>query len=527
MTPVVYEMQPDMFAAFKPAAAKTATLTLPCLLLATAGLTARTIKVTPSRDLAEVISKAPSNTTIVLAPGTYKLPTREPHSQAILLENKSNIIITGMDREKTRLELAADAKFGFYIGSNLSGLTIQKLTISGSPPLDHNTHAVGNYSGSTNNKAIRFTDLSIKNIAVAISIATSEGGSYQEVSIDRNIIGPTIGTAAGSGYGVHIENASQVTVSGNLFRECTRHSIYLARGAKGSDILLEENLILDHDPQSKQPRWYCAAVACSRSSDVTIARNLVVNPPVTAISVEPDEYKNWPSRNIHLLSNRIIGARRVGLWVTTGESCAAIANKVTLDPAPPDPQWCLQTSSYDYARGKETNSKIEAPLKRWQDADFTAELAGQLFILKGGVLDQADAKDWSFRTCPRKWSNVLGMVGIEHALREGEHRIFIVTDAGIDEVNPRHWNIRSSRANLKGSRFVTAAGGFLHILKGNDLFRLSPNSPNSRPLKRSFPGIEWLCPLGDNLCVANAEGRYLINAKTLEGLKLEVACTKR
>jgi hypothetical protein len=79
---------------------------------------------------------------------------------------------------------------------------------------------------------------------------------------------------------------------------------------------------------------------------------------------------------------------------------------------------------------------------------------------------------------------------------------------------------------LKGSRFVTAAGGFLHILKGNDLYRLSPKSPSSSPLKKSFPGIEWLCPLGDNLCIANAEGRHLINAKTLEGLELKTAFTK-
>jgi len=485
------------------------------------------MKVTPAKDLAEVISKARPNTTIVLAPGTYRLPTREPHSQAILLENKSNIIITGDDRENTRLELAPDAKFGFYMGSNLSGITIQKLTISGSPPLAQNTHAVGNYSGSTSNKAIRFTDLSIRNVAVGISVATSESGSYEEVSIDRNIIGPTIGTTAGSGYGVHLENARQVTVSGNLFRECTRHSIYLARAAEGSGILLEENLILDHDHEARQSRWYCAAVACARSSDVTIARNLVVRPPVTAISVEPDEYKNWPAKNVQLLSNRVIGARRVGLWVTTGEPCTAIANKINLDPTPPDPQWCLQTSSYDFARGKETNSRIGSPLKRWQDADYTAELAGQLFILKDGVLDQVDPKTWSFKTCPKKWSHVLGMVGIEHALREDEHRIFIVTDTGIDEVNPRRWNTRSSRANLKGSRFVTAAGGFLHIVRGNYLYRLSPGSPNSRPLKRSFPGIKWLCPLGDNLCIANAEGRHLINAKTLEGMELEAACSKQ
>mgnify|MGYP007063480279 CR=1 FL=1 len=119
------------------------------------------------------------------------------------------------------------------------------------------------------------------------------------------------------------------------------------------------------------------------------------------------------------------------------------------------------------------------------------------------------------------------MAGIENALRKGEHRIFIVTNDGIDEVDPSRWNIRSSRANLQGTRFVTAAGGFLHILKGNHLFRLSLESPHSRPLKKSFPGIKWLCPIGENLCIANAEGHHLINAKTLEAIELEAAFPKK
>ena len=283
----------------------TIALALVCVSFCTPQLAARTkyVKVTPAQDLAALIRTARANTAFLLAPGTYRMKPRQPYLQAILLENKSNISIIGRNRDKTRIELSAGMKFGFYIGSNLSNITIHGLTISGTPPLKENTHAIGNYSGSTKNKGLRFTNLRIEKVAVGISVATSINSDYENVLIDRNIIGPTIGTDAGWGYGVHIENATNVTVSDNLIRECTRHSIYLARAAKGAGIRIERNLILDHDAASKQPRWYCAALVCSRSSDVTIARNLLVNPRTIAISVEPDEYMGWPTENVTLLSN--------------------------------------------------------------------------------------------------------------------------------------------------------------------------------------------------------------------------------
>ena len=109
----------------------------------------RYVKVRPGQDLAALIRNARANTAFLLAPGTYKLKPQEPHLQGVLLENKSNVTILGRDREKTRIELSPGVKFGFYIGSNLSNVTIQGLTISGTPPLKENTHAIGNYSGST------------------------------------------------------------------------------------------------------------------------------------------------------------------------------------------------------------------------------------------------------------------------------------------------------------------------------------------------------------------------------------------
>mgnify|MGYP002864606301 FL=1 len=481
----------------------------------------RYVKVRPGQDLAALIRNARANTAFLLASGTYKLKPQEPHLQAVLLENKSNITILGRDREKTRIELSPGVKFGFYIGSNLSNVTIQGLTISGTLPLKENTHAIGNYSGSTKIKGLRFTNLKIEKVAVGISIAAGENGSYSDVSVDRNIIGPTIGTDAGWGYGIHIENATNVRVSGNFIRECTRHSIYLARAAKGSNVRIENNLILDHDPRSQQPRWYCAALVCSRSSDVIISGNLVVDPRTVAISVEPDEFKAWPTKNISLFSNRVLGARRVGLWLTTDGSCEVLANKVTLYAAPPDPQWCRETSTYDYARGKETKSSFKAPQERWTKAEYTAMLGDQLYIMAGGVLDQAETKTWTFETCPKKWENVRGLVALENALGKNKHRVFVVTDTAIDEVSPSRWKIRSGKGDWKDTRFATTAGGYLHLLVGDDLHRVSPKSPGSRSTKKTRSGTKWISPLGDKIFLSSSGGNYLLDPKTLDGEKLD------
>jgi len=503
-------------------------LALACLCCSSPRLEAKIkyVKVTPRQDLAALVRNARANTAFLLTPGTYKLKPQEPHLQGVLLENKSNVAIIGKNRDATRIELSAGMKFGFYIGSNLSNVTIQGLTISGTPPLKENTHAIGNYSGSTKNKGLRFTNLRIEKVAVGISVATAVTSDYEDVLIDGNIIGPTVGTDAGWGYGVHVENATKVTVSNNLIRECTRHSIYLARAAKHSEISIRNNLILDHDAAAKQPRWYCAALVCARSSGVTIAGNLIVNPRTIAISVEPDEYMGWPTENVSLFSNRVLNSRRVGIWVTTGGSCTAVANAVTLDPAPPDPQWCREMSTYDYARGKKTESSIKPPLEGWKYARYTAALGGKLFIMTGGTLDQADPKTWAFETCPKKWENVRGLVALEHALGKNKHRLFVITATGIDEVNPMSWKIKSSKGDWEGARFVTTAADYLYLLKGEEVCRISPRSPAARSLKKSWPGAEWICALGDNLYLSTTKGDYLLDGKTLRGVKFGDENTK-
>jgi hypothetical protein len=482
----------------------------------------RVVRVSPRQDLAAVVRNARDNTTILLAPGTYRLKPRAPHGQAILIENKKNLVITGRDLSKTRLELPPDAKFGVYIGSNISGLTIQRLTISGTPPLKVNTHAIGSYTSSTNVHRVRISDLRIENVAVGISAATSMTGVYDGVTIRNNTIARTVGTKAGWGYGIHVENARNVEVSGNLIEEATRHSIYLARSARGSNVRIEKNLIIDHDLRGEQPRWYCAALVCSRASDATIAHNLVVEPRVVAISVEADEIAGQATENIEVTGNRVVGAHYVGIWVTTGTVVRGMGNSITLEPSPAHPQWCRKTSFFHYPSGKPTDSRLDPPRPRWEAADHVVRLGNSLFVMKGGVLDRVKPRTWKHETCPRAWKNVRGMVGVENARGKGKDRLFIVTDSAIHDVDPVTWKSKDAPGDWQGARFVTAAGGFVHILADDVLHRLSPRSVRAKPKasKERWPEARWIFPLGSELHLACKRGRFRVDAASLEGTRV-------
>ena len=127
--------------------------------------------------------------------------------------------IQAQDATKTRIELSPDTRFGFFIDSNNSDLTIQNLTIRGAPTAEPNTTAIGNFSGPTNGRRVRFSGLRVEKITVGISVGTDLTGIYEDVVIRDNMASRTIGTEAGYGYGIHLSNARNVMVSGNVIEE--------------------------------------------------------------------------------------------------------------------------------------------------------------------------------------------------------------------------------------------------------------------------------------------------------------------
>ena len=98
------------------------------------------VTVTPSEDLKAIVESAANDTVITLTAGTFNL------TQQIDIANKANLTITGQSWDETTIKLtAANIPFCFYIGSNVSNLTIEKLRILGTYPPSVNNFAIANY----------------------------------------------------------------------------------------------------------------------------------------------------------------------------------------------------------------------------------------------------------------------------------------------------------------------------------------------------------------------------------------------
>lgn len=489
----------------------------------TPAVIAAELTVTPSADLAAVIQRAHSNTTIVLSSGTFKLAARRPLNHGIIIENKRNFCITGQGWDKTKIKLAPDVKIGFYIGSNIENLRIQNLHIEGTLPLRVNTNAIGSYSRTTNVRGVELTGLRIENVAQGFSIATSPSGLFADVRIVGNVVARTIGTEASWGYGIHSQNARNLLISQNLIQDGTRHSIYLARAGRNANIRIENNLILNHNSDGKQSRPYSAALVCSRASAVRIAHNIIVNPRAFAISVEPDEVHGWPTENIVLVNNQVVNAHYVGIWVVTGRTHTALGNRVILHPKPPNPDLCHEVSTFHYATGKPTKSALKAPDPRWKNPDHVAELRGRVYVMKNGTLDEITPYTWSDRTCPRKWSDVTSMTALRTPGGQGKGSLYIATGDGLYEVETDTWQTASKAADWRGIRLMTSASGYLHILRDGTLYRLTPGTLDVKQSRLPWSNTVWMGTWRGYVLVFSDGALHCLDPATLEECELTVA----
>lgn len=476
-----------------------------------------TIVVQPTDDLAAVIEEAADGHDVVLAEGLFTLGAREPHRQGILVQDKAGLTIRARRPGRTMVKFASDVKFGFYIGSNVSDLTIENLHLEGTPPLRENIHAIGSFTSSTNVRRVAFTGLRIENVAVGISVATSENGIYDGVQVSDNILTRFHGTEAGWGYGIHCESARNVRISRNVIEGASRHSIYIARAAEGANLSVDRNLIANHNLAGKQPRWYCAALVCSRAGDVRIAHNVIVNPNAIAVSVERDEVHGRSTRNVMLLNNRVIGSRYVGIWLTTGNVHTGLGNTVIPHAAPAHPEWCVDVSSFDYPRGQSTSSKLVAPRPRWASPDFVAELDGFMYVLKDGTLDKVAVDSWRSATCPTPWPDTAGMCALENARGEGKGRLYIADASGLHEVDPDTWRVNRARGRWSDTQFMAAGSGYVYALKKGVLYRISPAS-----LRWQAGPDDWSATLGmwiwrGHVYLLSNETCYRIDPATITG----------
>lgn len=465
------------------------------------------VVVTPSDDFSAIIEGVSDSTTVVLTAGTFNITDS---GQVVVLQNKSNITITGQGWDNTKLKLAPDVDNLFFLGSNLDNITIEKMFIEGTPPLGNNTTGVGDSSGSSNVRNITIRYLRIENTANGVSITCPADG----VTITDNVVRNTVGTDAGWGYGIH-SKAGNAIIARNFIENATRHSLYIRESPAGTTVIVEDNFILNHDLNRQNFRWYAAAFNCAGNlAEMRVANNIFMNCHAIGIAIM------GTGPDVNLLNNQIVGEHYTGIWPVTGETHTILGNTVVLWPDPAYPQWCMEYTNYDWANGWTTSSDVEAPDPRWEDSDwiydYIADLGDYTYVLKNGTVDKITPYTWGYSSCPDTWSNVEGMSALEDAVGDGEDRLYIVSDGTLYEVNSDTWVTNSNTTDWSGTQLMTAVSGHIYIMKGNVLYKVTPSTLDIEDSSAGWLNPRWMENWNDNVYLFDDLNYYEIDPNTLE-----------
>lgn len=187
---------------------------------------------------------------------------------SLTITSKSRIRLTGKGR--VFLSGAASSAYIFKLVGTCDEIEIDGLTLVGDGNASYTQTAIGCDSGQTISNT-RFHDLNISSINVGIAHNANLSGSWTKGFCYSNTFKDILGTVSGSGYGVLMAKATQVTVTENIFDNCGRHSIYQGAGVNCGNIIAN-NLIVNHRSTVGDGSFRAAAVI-ARSTDVTFTGN--------------------------------------------------------------------------------------------------------------------------------------------------------------------------------------------------------------------------------------------------------------
>jgi parallel beta helix pectate lyase-like protein len=286
-------------------------------------------------DLRAAISNAGPNSRVNIPAGVYDVG-----NTPIRIEGKRGVEIIGAGEGRTVIRAGASAPFIFEMAGSNTDLTVASMTLEGATRLATNTHGLAVGSDRVSLTGARFHNLDIRNVAVGISVANSSSGACNDIQITNNHLDniqdvvQSGGVTAGSGYGIHNDGCTEVRIADNVLRNVDRHSIYQARayqpnGSGPGSIIIDHNLIIDHAKTSSLHDAWLVAIVVARSSNVTVSRNVIVNPYHDAMSIEdaPEEGQPLTIRNISLIDNTVLGSRGADIFLTAGGSYTISGNR--------------------------------------------------------------------------------------------------------------------------------------------------------------------------------------------------------
>ena len=191
---------------------------------------------------------------------------------SLTITDKSRIRLTGKGR--VFLSGAASNAYIFQLVGTCDEIEIDSMTLAGDNNAAYKQTAIGCNSGQTISNT-RFHDLNISNINVGISHNANLSGSWTKGFCYSNSLKNISGTVSGSGYGIQMAKATQITVTENVLDNCGRHSIYQGAGQNCNN-LIANNVIVNHRSTVGDGSFRAAAVI-ARSSDVTFTGNKFYN----------------------------------------------------------------------------------------------------------------------------------------------------------------------------------------------------------------------------------------------------------
>ena len=190
----------------------------------------------------------------------------------ILVTDKTSLLIHGIGT--LTLSGAGSTDRVFNLSGTIDGLTIKDLTMIGEANAAYYQQGIGNASGQTISN-VHFENLKISSMNDGISLNAYPTGTYTKATVINNKIITMVGTASGQGYGIHLANATDAFVSGNVIDGCQRHSIYQAAGTECNNIITK-NIISNHRATGATGA-IVAAINVARSSGVSVTDNRVLD----------------------------------------------------------------------------------------------------------------------------------------------------------------------------------------------------------------------------------------------------------
>ena len=240
------------------------------------------------------------------------------------ITNKSHITIIG--KCTLTLSSAISAAMIFDLVGTIDDLEIAGITFVGENNATYGQSAIGNYSGQAISN-VRTHDLTISDINVGISYNAALSGSFVGGSIYRNKISNIIGTSTGQGYGIHLANATGITVEMNEIDNAQRHSIYHAWG-DNTGARIVSNHITNHRSSVANQTVTCAIVI-SRSSGVLLANNIIEGAYDCQLEISHVTVDNRNASDISIVNNQFLDRKNLVYGVIVGEQSVPAGNSTS------------------------------------------------------------------------------------------------------------------------------------------------------------------------------------------------------